>query len=313
MTLTFAECLQTIRAEKGITQQQALDTLIKSEVSLSKLDLTTYSRWERGVTKPKLSKQILIARILGANAASLINPETKIPENKRQVLNYVHSRAKDPYSKPSDDFTAYRGVSLRNREDILQKIVTFHTDYLQHKLQSTEFLNDNLHVDIFVDCDNKLIGHMIYGYVERNTSPTLLNPNNLAKCPFLGPDKRQGSPLALYIVSMYCSLIAPRMITILSVIELLRQSQNIKDLYVNVHDQEGFNLYNSNVDCAILAKGEQEPYGGIKVYGKHYRYVQVKANAEEILASKVIADLVPFADHYLADLLDASDTNCPRS
>ncbi|NOH79972.1 XRE family transcriptional regulator [Vibrio sp. RE86] len=312
MTISFAKCLQAVRNDKQITQQEALDTLISSDESLSKLDLTTYSRWERGVTKPKLSKQLLVARILGADSTSLIDPEANAPEKKRQVLDYVHSRTKDPYSKSSADFTAYQDISLKDKEDLHQQIVTFHTDYLQQNLEPSALLNDNLHVNVFVDGDNKLVGHMIYGYVEIDTPSVLLNPNKLEECPFVNEERRPDLDLALYLVSMYCSLIPPRMVAILSLIELLKQNQNIKHLYANLHDQEGYNLYNSNVECTVLTKGNQEPYGGVKVYGKHYRYVQIKANADEILASKVIANIVPFTDEYLSSLLDGTGSDCSR-
>ncbi|MEZ8737606.1 hypothetical protein AB6D58_20515, partial [Vibrio sp. 10N.239.312.D08] len=66
----------------------------------------------------------------------------------------------------------------------------------------------------------------------------------------------------------------------------------------------GHSLYESNSDCELINKGKSLPFGGVKVYGKHFRYVRIKANAESILASKVVSDIVPFTSEYIQSLLD---------
>ena len=79
MKKEFSLFLKNTRSKLQITQQEAVNILINSESKLSRLDLTTYSRWERGTTKPILSKQIVIARALGQDVASLIDQKTKVP------------------------------------------------------------------------------------------------------------------------------------------------------------------------------------------------------------------------------------------
>ena len=58
----FANYLKRLRSNRGLTQQQVIDYLSENDTSFRSLDITTYSRWERGVTTPKISKQILVEK-----------------------------------------------------------------------------------------------------------------------------------------------------------------------------------------------------------------------------------------------------------
>lgn len=58
----FHDYLRTCREEQSITQAELVDELMKYDECFKSLDATTLSRWERGVSKPSLSKQTSIAR-----------------------------------------------------------------------------------------------------------------------------------------------------------------------------------------------------------------------------------------------------------
>jgi transcriptional regulator with XRE-family HTH domain len=98
MPVTFSSYLQMIRDKKNLTQQHLLELLVKSNDAFSKLDLTTLSRWERGVTTPKLEKQLLVARLLDSDVAMLINPDVHIPKTKLHMVDKVRYRTLNPYS-----------------------------------------------------------------------------------------------------------------------------------------------------------------------------------------------------------------------
>ncbi|MEZ8785000.1 helix-turn-helix transcriptional regulator [Vibrio splendidus] len=303
MPLTFAHFLEQARKDRDLTQQEMLELLIEADPTLSKLDLTTFSRWERGVTTPKLAKQLLIARIMGADVAPLIDPEAKAPIKKINNFEQVRSRTLNPYSSDSNKFTTYHYESLTDEPELCHKLKAFHVDYLGMNIGLSDFQNRHLMIDIFVDEFDKLVGHLLYGYLETSALPSQCVPDKLSECHFILPQEDQVTNLTMYIISSYSSLAPPRMAIILMILDILRQNINIKDLQVNCHDQEGYSLYESNSECELINKGETLPFGGVKVYGKHFRYVRIKAKAESILASKVVSDIVPFTSEYLQSLL----------
>ncbi|RYU68409.1 XRE family transcriptional regulator [Aliivibrio finisterrensis] len=303
MAITFSHYLQSIRKEKKLTQQEVLELLIASDSTFAKLDLTTFSRWERGVTTPKLTKQLLITRTLGGDIAMLINPDVKRSTNKQNLIHYFNRKTLDPYSKNPNTFTTHHYDSLTEEFKLCQQLEVFHSDYLGMDIESETLRKSNLLLNSFVDQSEVMIGHFLYGFVPTDTKSTQLNPNKLSGCLFINPNELSTVPISMYIISSYSSLSAPRMMSILMILDALRQNTEIKSLYVNCHDQDSYNLYSANTEFDIITKGPPLPYGGIKVFGKHYRYVQLKIKAENILASKVVSSLVPFTDEYIQGLL----------
>ncbi|MEZ9292452.1 helix-turn-helix transcriptional regulator [Vibrio lentus] len=303
MTVTFSQYLQDFRKRTNLTQQEVLEHLISSDSSFSKLDLTTFSRWERGITTPKLSKQLLAARVLGSDIATLIDPETDAPDKKKHLFDLVKNRTLSPYQANTQNFVTRHYSSLINEPEICRNLITFHSDYLAMNMKADILQKSNLQLQAFLDSSGSLIGHLLYGFNTSDTPTKLLDPENLSECPFIETIELLNTPLNLYIVSSYSSLSAPRMALILMILDALRQHPEVKYLYVNCHDQEGYSLYEANADCEIIAKGRHLPFGGVKVYGKHYRYIQLKINAESILASKVVSDLVPFTKEYIHGLI----------
>ena len=304
MPLTFAHFLEQARKDLALTQQEMLELLIEADPTLSKLDLTTFRRWERGVTTPKLAKQLLIARSMGADVALLIDPEVKAPIKKVNHFEKIQSRVHDPYNSDSNNFKTFHYESLTDEPELCNKLSVFHNDYLGMKMNLSEFNNRNLMLEIFVDGTGKLVGHLLHGYLDTSTLPSQCVPDKLSDCQFVIPEDHQSTNLTMYIVSAFCSIAQPRMVMILMILNRLRQHTNIKDLQVNCHDQEGFSLYESNAECEIITKGEAIQFGGIKVFGKHFRYVRIKTNPENILSSKVVSDIVPFTNEYIDSLLN---------
>ncbi|MCY9863789.1 helix-turn-helix transcriptional regulator [Vibrio coralliirubri] len=304
MPLTFALFLEQVRKNRDLTQQEMLELLIESDTTLSKLDLTTLSRWERGVTTPKLAKQLLIARIMGADVALLIDPDAKAPIKKRNNFEQVRSRSLNPYSSNSYKFKTYHYESLTDNPELCQKLQAFHADYLGMNIEFSDFQSRNLMLEVFVDETGQLIGHLLYGFLDTSNLSSQCVPDKLSECQFILPEEHQDTNLTVYIISAYSSLASPRMTIILMILDILRKNINVKDLQVNCHDQEGYSLYESNSDCELINKGEALPFGGVKIYGKHFRYVRIKANTESILASKVVSDIVPFTSEYIQSLLN---------
>lgn len=59
---SFSDYLKICREEKGVTQNELVEELVELSRDFESLDNTTMSRWERGVSKPSLTKQTSIIR-----------------------------------------------------------------------------------------------------------------------------------------------------------------------------------------------------------------------------------------------------------
>lgn len=301
MNMKFASYLQKIRSEKKLTQQSLLELLVESDNAFSKLDLTTLSRWERGVTTPKLEKQVLIARLMNDDIAPLLDPDVNITKTKKNSLDKVINKTLNPYSSNNSSFRLIKLNSLKEEPVLSEKLQTFHKDYLGIDIQDGVFTNQPIHADLYINDEGELIGHLLYGYVPINSSTDSLDINSLNNCNFI---KRQPEEDAmLYIISSYSSLSKPRSMILLSILDLLRRNTFIGTACINCHDEDGFNLYEKNSAIDIIRKGSEIDFGGIKIFGKRYRYIQILVNSESILASKIVSDLIPFTCQYIEDLL----------
>ena len=58
----FGDYLNICRQEQNMTQLELVDSLLDFDECFKSLDSTTLSRWERGASKPSLSKQVSIIR-----------------------------------------------------------------------------------------------------------------------------------------------------------------------------------------------------------------------------------------------------------
>jgi len=58
----FNDYMQICREQQGLTQGELTEALIRYNQNFESLDTTTLSRWERGASKPSLSKQTLIVQ-----------------------------------------------------------------------------------------------------------------------------------------------------------------------------------------------------------------------------------------------------------
>lgn len=303
MPITFAKFLEYVRTDRDLTQQEMVELLSSSEHELSKLDLTTFSRWERGVTSPKLSKQLLIARLMDEDVIQLIDPEAKAKEKNKRHFEKMTSRIFYPYTKAPKTFSYNHHGSLLEQQSLCQQLSGFHKDYMGISINAKDIQKCELVVNTFSDSTGLLVGHLLYGFVPTNLKVDSLSPDLLSTCPFVDNDKSLEQDVDMYVVSTYGSLPAPRMISTLLMLDILCLNTRVKNLVINCHTQEAYSIFETSTECEILAKGSEVPFGGVKVFGKNYRYVQLRIKAETILALKVISGLIPFAREYIHELL----------
>ncbi|HAS6221203.1 helix-turn-helix transcriptional regulator [Vibrio vulnificus] len=300
--MKFSDFLLKVRTDKSLSQRALVEHLSTTSEALSRLDITTLSRWERGVTKPTLNKQFLIARLMGYDVVQLLranHTESLLSINKK--LDKLISRVLNPYLSDSTDFKLIRIDSLKDNPNICEKLCFFHNEYLGLKLDADFFRKSNLHADIYVNDTGELVGHFIYGYLSRNTDLSILSLEKGNEVNFI--HKSDTDATQLYAVSMFSSLSKPRALNILSILELLRKNTSVSSLIINCHSQDAFDLYETTQELTILRKGKRIKNGGVNLFSKHYRYVQIRVKPEEILASKLVYDVLPYSHTDILNLI----------
>ncbi|CAH6938268.1 Transcriptional regulator [Vibrio chagasii] len=301
MIKVFGETLKKMREDRYATQQEILELLIRSDDSLSKLDLTTYSRWERGVTVPKLFKQLVVVRILGGDITHLIDPKARGTQKKQKTFANLVRQLHNPYIGDFETFTYNECKSRQDRENLCRQLTNFHQEYLGESIDTNFIVESDLLLNAFRDTSHNLIGHNVYGFVSVDTREDLFSPSKLTEVQFININKVKDQALDLYIVSAYHMLPTTRMIELLFLLDILVKRTKLKSVIINCHNQDAYNLYSTNIDFQVLSKGDEVQFGGVKMFTKCYQYVQIKLKAEAILASKVISHLVPSIDKYILE------------
>ncbi|NOH35502.1 XRE family transcriptional regulator, partial [Vibrio chagasii] len=158
-------------------------------------------------------------------------------------------------------------------------------------------------LNTFSDSSSMLVGHLLYGFVPIEQGASSLDPNQLSACPFLDLEKSSEQPVDLYVISTFGSLPSPRMASILFILDILCQNTHIRNMVINCHDQEAYAIFETSTDLELLSKGNEIPFGGVKVFGKNYKYAQIRIKSESILSLKVISNILPFIQGYIQKLL----------
>ncbi|WP_038880799.1 helix-turn-helix transcriptional regulator [Vibrio jasicida] len=296
MTEIFANYLKSMRNRKMLTQQQVVDHLVDLDPLLGGLDKTTYSRWERGVTAPKVSKQILVARSFGDDITRLVAPSVSKFQNASVVLDEFRGQYLDPY------WLGYEGLATKesnlataNRNSI-SRIKAFHEHYLEINFNEKLYDNQNITIKTVEDSTGYLLAHLLMTFIPSTTPNKHLEELHLESCSFTTLDKSKDEPLSLYLISSFSSVPEFRLTTVLRILELLTHHTKIKYVILNCHTQVIYNIFESSTEFDIIAKGSRVKNRGIKLFGKQYSYIRIKIKSESFLATKLFLELTPYMD-----------------
>lgn len=287
---TFSHYLLEIRIAAGLTQQAFIDKLVDYDETFFKLDLTTFSRWERGITTPPLTKQILIFRCLGLNIDKLI---VDIEKEFIPKLSHILMRRIDPYSVSPQKTSLNLISNIRELHEIKVRIHQFHIDYLKLNIDLEKLhQNKNISTISISDPFKHLIGHILYGYIEANLSCSDISLSNVEQLSFINEHDINRKKTIFYIISSYSATSGARIETLSKIITTIKNNPNLKSFCITVQYQEVFDFFSSICKLEIVSKGESIKFGGVKIYNKNYRFVQVYIKSENILASKYILGLL---------------------
>ncbi|MFH0265615.1 helix-turn-helix domain-containing protein [Vibrio rumoiensis] len=283
---SFSSYLVEIRTQKGLTQKKLLDSLIEYDEAFKKLDLNTLSRWERGVTTPPLTKQILIARCLDCDIKPLLPDDTP---NEEEKLAYSLLRTVNPYSKSVHEVSLNKIKTLLDFSEVEDLIDKFHKDYLCLDINSHELYLNNVEFLSIIDSEeNNLLGHLIYGFISEQESNENIHLSNIKNIKFTPPEDINKKNSILYIVSAYSSRAEPRVLTLEKITSIIQENKNIKGFCITIQYQEVLDFFSTLMKYTIISLGEKVKYGGIKVYNINTRYIQIYIKSEVFLSSTFI-------------------------
>lgn len=158
----FKHFIKSNRLKKQLSQNDLLMELARYHDSFKRLDITTISRWERGLSKPTKKRQILIARFFDATNFNLTDGR------KSQTFTFQESDVSgyaDPYSSDSSRIEV---VDLKTKQDNVSGkycalIDIFNENiYGQTKFKTEELINNHsVYYAIIYKSDNSILGHGI--------------------------------------------------------------------------------------------------------------------------------------------------------
>jgi transcriptional regulator with XRE-family HTH domain len=169
--MQFNEYLRSCREHNQLTQEQLVHDLYSHDIdSFKGLDTSTLSKWERGVTKPKASKQVSIIKYF-QNKTGAVLPcwdhysidETEELICKAGMRNLIGKSQKHIYDFPSetmsvDDIHVYPLRSFERMDDLIELNMPLHKSLNHESLQVSQeqFKEWALHPDsLFLACEYK--------------------------------------------------------------------------------------------------------------------------------------------------------------
>lgn len=160
--LQFNAYLKSCREHNQLTQEQLVHDLYSYDIdNFESLDTSMFSKWERGVTKPKASKQVSIIKYFQHKTGAVLPcwdshtiHETEELICKAGMRNLIGKSKKHIYDFPSemmsvDDIHVYPLRSFENMDDLIDLNMPLHQS-LNHKslqLSREQFKEWTLHPD----------------------------------------------------------------------------------------------------------------------------------------------------------------------
>ncbi|MHC0041879.1 helix-turn-helix domain-containing protein [Vibrio campbellii] len=295
---SFSKYLLNLRLRYDLTQQAMINHLIEWDDSFGRLDITTYSRWERGVTRPKKSKQILLAQSFGESIDTLLDESNDVSQDDiyREALDLFVEKINPPYVNDSDDIVLHEGYFPLEKAQ--KEINSFHNEYLQLAVGDDVLSNNNIAFSLVETKSGHIIGHFIYSFIYADTPNRDLELNH-SKNIYKSLNQCSDQALSLYIISGYNMIPEFRLGFVFHTIEVLKNNPNVKFIVLNCSRDITYRFLESATEYEILGKGPVVAEGGVKVFGKRYSYIRLKIKAESFLATKDVLKLIPFSEEML--------------
>ncbi|WP_070969524.1 helix-turn-helix domain-containing protein [Vibrio sonorensis] len=292
MTL-FSSILKQGRSINGLTQQTLLDKLVEYSESFATLNLTTLSRWERGITTPSPKRQSLIARCLDIDEEKILKHRSDCPSahpiktNAREVCERSYHQ---PYYDLDDILHVKVLTESEKIEDYKNAINHYVNKYLKAEI---EMPSSVVNSTLIYSTSSQLIGHMIAGVVDYNDYLKCKSHNTQLKdlVQLIKPfdTMKSDREYTLVIPCSHAMDARARAHMLLYIYDTLIKNRNIRNLVRTCTSRIYFPIYCNDLNAKVIGVGMPiESFNGVKWRNKRYSYTLLDIDAADVTSNKGI-------------------------
>lgn len=294
--MLFGKYLKKYRVENGLTQAQAAIKLNLIGGALANIDTVTFSRWERGTTKPTTTRSIRVLREFTNDLEpylSELSREQKLQNSNQERVSQFDLIMDQKYSSLNSlVHRANYKTSLNQSHNLIcecpicntehdQKVVDdihrFHNqtsnDHVIHGLKKIDLLNycvnNRLIAYKYVDSETSdLLGHnigAIFNHEAFESEVEKLKDKSIDEI-----DLRRTTPyssnkkLTYYAASQHSLYERPFRLQLYREFKYLAQRANITDYYTTVAVKSSVDLL-EKMGFSLVAYEQKSPTGAIKL------------------------------------------------
>lgn len=292
----FGSYLKAIRTTLGLTQEQASIRLNLLGGDLANIDCVTFSRWERGITQPSLSRRVRVLRAFENNLLPYLcslGLDSSLKDEVEQFELSLKQRYQDAMSIISGiDYNTpcpvehnnieEEELSQSNEQEFIHSLNNFHNQLrslnIKHNLATidlVEYQKDGRAIAYKYLSRGELVGHNIGMFF---TEPTLENEIDRVKknrLPIDVIDLRLTKPLkdkgvySYYAISQHSKNERVFRRQLHTEFTFLAQNAHIHHYYASVTLKSSVDVM-LKMGFSVAAYEGENPVGAIKVGSKRY-------------------------------------------
>ncbi|MHA2729587.1 helix-turn-helix domain-containing protein [Vibrio campbellii] len=306
--MDFGYYLKKLRIAEGLTQSGLVARLNLSDQELQHLDSVTISRWERGITKPSISKSIKVLRVLTNDLTPYL---TSLEYDESNDL--LREIAKERFHSSESMLTSASYMErLQEASQKSYKIVDFSCKTRSVSAELRNFLS-NVNFDdtkifdidvieyqksgklfakkIIDSTSNHMVGHSIsFIFDQKEIKSHFCSPYRTI--PYSASKKyNEVDKFAICIVSRFSMFESVYWILNKLVPEYISLRGNIHDVYFYVFDKWSVG-YMAHLEAELVAYDELDSNGLIKVGKSRYRNGLYRVDSAKFLSKQEIYKLL---------------------
>ncbi|MFV8458805.1 helix-turn-helix domain-containing protein [Vibrio owensii] len=239
----FGEIIRSFRKQSGLSQLEFVNALQKSSSNFDNLDVVTLSRWERGATKPHLSRQNEILDMLGVDIFdvwSAANDVTNLPDYTNRVNKHGYFNQPDIEGIELIVVNTANLTTLSRILNLLDVIFEYEDNAIFKVMESQGLTRAAIVTKIINQFDGELTIAVKHGQVLGH----LFSASYSLAVEYLGGDVPFQDQSVYFLLSFNCSHIASLVETLSREVYRYIYSLNPKtELVLNVNNSVIFNLF----------------------------------------------------------------------
>lgn len=285
----FGIALLSYRKKHELSQEGMVDLLVQLDKSLMSLDRVTYSRWERRVTTPSLSKKYIVLKNLylfdalfqeleAGNESEKLNQQSVL--NRRYTNSHLGVDAL--YQRKSKQVRYIVTESLSSEEydffsDYGEKIYDHELDFEGAREFNAKALN-NYHYTFYDDSD-LLVGHM-FCHVTVKENLTELIPE-LENSTIVKENEK-----VIFIGNAYSTSQRVTLVHFYLIKELLISDIDIGCIYTQAFNEAILRFYQL-LGGKIVSKGEPSDIG-VSYRNKKYKWIGIIMPSDSFIKNNAL-------------------------